>query len=249
MLRANGRGLHAGVDAPGSAGLAAGIAGRCSAGRIASTRTASGEPLRDAARRPRPRRCRASSRSAQKTRPPRPPRSTKCCRRSADGWTPARELPDPAADAALASASSSTLRTAKELEERLGKARKALGLGTPAAWKPLTSQGICRGSGQLAGQDRVPLPRPGQPDAEHGAQDRRRRAQRRGHVRRGGRDHAADPGPAAHALRLGRRNRARRLSSGRKTSCARPPSPSRPCSRSTPRCSGCWPTTASGPTT
>ncbi len=82
----------------------------------------------------------------------------------ANGWAPDRRLPE-AADVAGAERIVVDFADRKELEDRLAKARKAIGLGTPAAWKPLTSQGIFRGSGPEAGQDRVPLSRARQPDA------------------------------------------------------------------------------------
>ena len=69
----------------------------------------------------------------------------------ANGWAPPRELPDAAA---VAGAERIVIDFAdrKELEERLIKARKAIGLGTPAAWKPLAPQGIFRGSGPKPGK-------------------------------------------------------------------------------------------------
>ncbi len=71
--------------------------------------------------------------------------------RVANGWTPSRALPT-AADVAGVERLVVDFVDRKELVERLLKARKAFSLGTAAAWKPLTSQGIFRGSGARPGK-------------------------------------------------------------------------------------------------
>ena len=72
-------------------------------------------------------------------------------RKVAAGWTPDRQLPRPA-DVAGSERLVFDFVDGKELGERLAKARKAFALANPAAWKPLTSQGIFRGSGPNPGK-------------------------------------------------------------------------------------------------